>query len=74
MRVTAPANCSGDEFRCDNGQCINATLRCDRKYHCDDGTDEFHCGKFQIKGKLNKTLLIKVLLFSIIEEVLEDMQ
>jgi len=53
VRVTAPANCSGDEFRCDNGQCINATLRCDRKYHCRDGTDEFHCGKFvsQIKGK-----------------------
>ena len=62
VRVPAPAECSGDEFRCDNGQCINATLRCDRKYHCRDGTDEFHCGKSvsQITGKLDKSLLIEV--------------
>ncbi|KAK2193775.1 hypothetical protein NP493_5g02050 [Ridgeia piscesae] len=41
---TTPAPVCGDgQWQCGDGSCINATLRCDRKYHCRDGTDEFDC-------------------------------
>ena len=40
------SGCGHDEFQCDSGECISSTLRCDRKYDCQDGTDEFNCGKF----------------------------
>ena len=42
---TAPPICGDGQWQCGDGICINATLRCDRKYHCRDGTDEFDCGK-----------------------------
>jgi len=38
-------NCTQDEFRCDDGTCIERRYRCDREYHCPDGTDEFDCCK-----------------------------
>jgi len=41
--VSAASQCSSTEFRCDDGTCIDAAFRCDRQYHCPDGTDEFHC-------------------------------
>ena len=41
----APRECTADEFRCDDGTCIEQRHRCDREYHCPDGTDEFHCGQ-----------------------------
>jgi len=36
--------CESREFRCGDGTCIDALLRCDRRYDCQDGTDEFECG------------------------------
>ena len=44
---TRPATrqCTDAEFTCDDGTCIELSQRCDRQYHCPDGTDEFHCGK-----------------------------
>jgi len=39
----APRECTAEEFRCDDGTCIEQRHRCDREYHCPDGTDEFHC-------------------------------
>lgn len=41
--------CQANEFRCGNGQCIDASLKCDRKYDCQDGTDELSCGRLITK-------------------------
>ena len=49
-RSTAHLRCGDGQWQCADGNCINATLRCDRKYHCRDGTDEFDCGKFDFMG------------------------
>lgn len=39
-----PAECSSSEFQCeDKLQCIPESQRCDRQYHCRDGSDEFDC-------------------------------
>ena len=35
--------CVLEEFACDNGQCINGTLRCDDNPDCTDGSDELNC-------------------------------
>ena len=46
--TTTPApliGCGEGQWQCKSGQCIEASLRCDRKYHCQDGTDEYDCGK-----------------------------
>lgn len=39
----SPLACKTDEFRCDNGQCIAASQRCDSTSHCKDGSDEWNC-------------------------------
>ena len=38
-----PRECTADEFRCDDGTCIEQRYRCDREHHCPDGTDEINC-------------------------------
>ena len=38
-----PRECTADEWRCDDGTCIEERYRCDSQYHCPDGTDEFDC-------------------------------
>ena len=36
-------NCSEYQFQCRNGQCIDATLACNRVIDCADGSDESGC-------------------------------
>ena len=44
MHTSAPAACDDSEWRCDNGDCIRASYRCDgRDNDCDDGSDEENC-------------------------------
>ncbi|XP_066519679.1 low-density lipoprotein receptor [Hoplias malabaricus] len=38
-----PKNCTGEEFRCADGQCISASFVCDDESDCSDGSDEASC-------------------------------
>lgn len=49
LEPSPSGDCTDEQFQCGNGQCIDRSLRCDRKYDCQDGTDEFTCGKYKIK-------------------------
>ncbi|KAL2082629.1 hypothetical protein ACEWY4_022447 [Coilia grayii] len=42
--------CQADQFRCDNGCCLDKALECDDVPHCTDGSDEADC------KNLNNTL------------------
>ena len=49
--------CTWDQFRCDNGQCIQVFLKCDRLWHCKDGSDERNCPlSTQIPGNKSHNL------------------
>uniref|UniRef100_A0A8C5FIW5 Complement component 6, duplicate 1 n=1 Tax=Gadus morhua TaxID=8049 RepID=A0A8C5FIW5_GADMO len=36
-------NCR-EQFKCDNGRCMNSTLRCNNQNDCEDNSDERDCG------------------------------
>ncbi|XP_027134418.1 complement component C6 [Larimichthys crocea] len=42
-----PIDCK-DDFKCDNGRCINSTLTCNRQNDCEDNSDEKDCVEFKI--------------------------
>ena len=42
----APPTCAYYQFQCNNGECIDNRLHCDRKYDCRDGSDEQDCGEW----------------------------
>lgn len=42
-----PIDCR-DDFKCDNGRCINSTLTCNRQNDCEDNSDERDCEDFKI--------------------------
>ncbi|XP_040202403.1 low-density lipoprotein receptor-like isoform X4 [Rana temporaria] len=37
------STCSPDQFQCNDGKCINRSLRCNQEHDCDDLTDEIGC-------------------------------
>uniref|UniRef100_A0A3Q0RIR1 Complement component 6, duplicate 1 n=1 Tax=Amphilophus citrinellus TaxID=61819 RepID=A0A3Q0RIR1_AMPCI len=37
-----------DNFKCDNGRCINSTLTCNRQNDCGDNSDERECGDITV--------------------------
>jgi hypothetical protein len=39
--------CYSGQFRCSNGQCIDARLRCNLRYDCTDLSDEVDCDSMQ---------------------------
>ncbi|CAJ1070867.1 complement component C6 [Xyrichtys novacula] len=43
----APIDCTED-FKCNNGRCINSTLTCNRQNDCGDNSDERDCVDFKI--------------------------
>ena len=46
---SAPLQCAASKWQCDNGDCIDRALRCNRVYDCVDGTDEFNCGRWKVE-------------------------
>ncbi|XP_061657872.1 complement component C6 isoform X1 [Syngnathoides biaculeatus] len=42
-----PIDCR-DNFKCDNGRCINATLTCNKQNDCEDNSDERDCSDFKV--------------------------
>lgn len=45
MLFDATAFCKADQFKCSNGDCIDARAKCNSIRDCPDGSDEINCGK-----------------------------
>lgn len=39
--------CRRNQFRCNDGTCVDRRVKCDRYVNCPDGSDEFDCGMYQ---------------------------
>lgn len=46
--IVKPRECSRDEFKCDNGACINIDFYCDGQPDCLDDSDERGCSGREI--------------------------
>ena len=43
-------------FCCDDGACIDSSLVCDSRDHCEDGSDEARCDKVFLEDKYDKSI------------------
>ncbi|XP_056146818.1 complement component C6 [Lampris incognitus] len=49
----APIDCR-ENFQCENGRCVNATLTCNKQDDCGDNSDERNCNDFKIVCPVNR--------------------
>ncbi|XP_071957479.1 low-density lipoprotein receptor-related protein 3-like [Antedon mediterranea] len=60
------APCSEDEFECDNGKCIAASLKCDTYDMCGDNSDEANCDEPAVDDRgLSTAVIFAILVGSI---------
>ena len=43
LSMTTPASCSSSQFKCNNGNCVSSSYKCDKYDDCGDNSDEFGC-------------------------------
>ena len=48
--MTTSASCSSSQFKCNNGNCVSSSYKCDKYDDCGDNSDEFGCGKVGCDG------------------------
>ena len=47
--ISHAAQCASNQFRCDSGQCVSSSLRCNGFFGgCTDGSDERGCSKLTL--------------------------
>ena len=46
------AACSSSQFKCNNGNCVPSSYKCDRANDCGDNSDEFGCSKDHVMVKV----------------------
>ena len=50
LSMTTPAFCLSSQFKCNNGNCVSLSYKCDKYDDCGDNSDEFGCGKVGCDG------------------------
>ena len=51
LSMTTAASClSSLQFKCNNGNCVSLSYKCDKYDDCGDNSDEFGCGKVGCDG------------------------
>lgn len=50
-------SCSGDQFTCDDGTCIELRKRCDNVFHCKDNSDEKSCNLLEMDDSTYRNIL-----------------
>ena len=45
MHYLLQPDCTSNQFKCLNGQCIPTSSQCDGYVQCFDGSDEIHCSE-----------------------------
>ena len=48
MTILMILGCAGDEFTCNNGECIDERRRCNSRVDCSDRSDEDGCGEYRV--------------------------
>ena len=56
IEIKLTACLMGDQFTCDNGQCISMDKRCDQTINCVDGSDESNCKMLKMNNNYNSRI------------------
>ena len=68
--ITVYAECTSEQFTCNNQQCIANTRKCDFKLDCTDGSDEWQstCGL----SDFNHWYIFLIYVYKLIDSIFQD--